>query len=67
MCCAYVYDAGVPVENSLLYARALSAHRVPFELHVYPQGRHGLGLASEDPHVATWIDLCTEWLHGMGW
>ncbi len=60
-------DGGVPVENSLLFAQALSAHNVPFELHVYPQGRHGLGLAPEDPHVATWSDLCCEWLHGMGW
>jgi len=60
-------DAGVPVENSLLFARALSRHGVPFELHVYPEGRHGLGLAPESPHVATWMDLCCEWLTGMGW
>ncbi|NOZ22966.1 MAG: alpha/beta hydrolase [Planctomycetes bacterium] len=60
-------DPGVKVENSLLFAEALSRHGVPFELHVYPEGRHGLGLAPEDPHVATWMDLCCEWLKGMGW
>ena len=47
--------AGVPVENSLLFAQALSAHEVPHELHVYHSGRHGLGLAPEFPHIATWI------------
>ncbi|MGI5817107.1 MAG: alpha/beta hydrolase [Armatimonadota bacterium] len=59
-------DAGVPVQNSLLFAQALSAHQVPFELHVYRSGRHGLGLAGEFPHIATWIDLCVEWLGEVG-
>ncbi|OPZ08677.1 MAG: Acetylxylan esterase precursor [candidate division BRC1 bacterium ADurb.BinA364] len=60
-------DAGVPVENSLVFAEALSAHKRPFELHVYPEGRHGLGLAPDDPHLATWSELCAQWLIGMGW
>ncbi len=60
-------DGGVPVENSLGFAQALSRHRVPFELHVYPHGRHGLGLACEDAHVATWQPLSVAWLKGMGW
>ncbi|MDD2708273.1 MAG: alpha/beta hydrolase [Verrucomicrobiae bacterium] len=60
-------DKGVRVENSLLFAQALSQNKVPFELHVYPAGRHGLGLALEDPHVATWMPLCCEWLRGMDW
>jgi acetyl esterase/lipase len=60
-------DAGVPVENSLSFARALNRAGVPFELHVYPKGRHGLGLAHEDPHVATWMDLSIQWLREMGW
>ncbi|MEN6546499.1 MAG: alpha/beta hydrolase [Armatimonadia bacterium] len=55
-------DPGVPVQNSLLFAQACAAHKVPFELHVYGSGRHGLGLAPEQPHVASWIDLCGEWL-----
>ena len=60
-------DSGVPVENSLLMARALHEKGVPFELHVYPHGQHGLGLAPKDAHVATWSTLCAEWLRGMGW
>lgn len=60
-------DAVVPVENSLVFARALRDHDVPFELHVYPHGAHGLGLAGDDEHVATWMDLCCGWLRGRGW
>jgi acetyl esterase/lipase len=59
-------DPGVPVENSLLFAQALSTNEVPFELHVYRSGRHGLGLGSDLPHIATWIDLCAEWLRDIG-
>lgn len=59
-------DAGVPVENSLIFAQALSANRVPFELHVYEHGRHGLGLAEGTGHIATWMDLCAEWLKELG-
>ena len=35
-------DDIVPVHNSLNYALALDRAKVPFELHVYPHGRHGL-------------------------
>jgi len=65
-------DKAVPVENSLLFAQALCDKGIPFELHVYPDGPHGLSLATsetsngnagmENPHVATWIKLCIEWL-----
>lgn len=58
-------DEAVPVENSLLFAEALSLHKVPFELHVYPDGPHGMGMGGNDPHVATWVDLCVEWLKKM--
>lgn len=37
-------DAAVPMQNSLLFANALHRAGVPVELHVYPAGRHGLGL-----------------------
>lgn len=60
-------DSSVPVENSLMLATALSKNRVPFELHIYEKGRHGLGLCPEDPHVASWFTTCTEWLLSMGW
>jgi acetyl esterase/lipase len=55
-------DTGVPVENSILFAQALSAHKVPFALHIFPYGRHGLGLAADTPQVQTWPMLCAAWL-----
>jgi len=59
-------DDGVPVENSLLFAEALRRCGVPFELHVFQSGPHGLGLAPDDAHVGTWPELCADWLHGLG-
>lgn len=59
-------DAGVPVQNSLNLAAALADHGVLFELHVYPKGRHGLGLAPEHPLVSSWANACCRWLLEMG-
>jgi acetyl esterase/lipase len=62
-------DSTVPVQNSLAFAGKLAEHGVPFELHVYPFGGHGLSLANaklnkgfENKHVGGGIDLCAEWL-----
>lgn len=64
-------DSTVPVENSMLFAQALRQSGVPFELHIYPEGCHGLSLATEEtgvdpslknPHCASWLPLCAEWL-----
>ncbi len=41
-------DAGVPVMNSLIYAQALTEHKVPYALHIYPHGRHGLSTVDEE-------------------
>ncbi len=60
-------DEGVPVENSIQFARSLRAKGIPFEMHIYPDGPHGLGLAPDFPQIATWTTLCAEWLRGMGW
>jgi dipeptidyl aminopeptidase/acylaminoacyl peptidase len=60
-------DQRVSVEHSLLFAEALRQHNVSFELHIYPEGPHGLALAPNNPHVASWLDLCCQWLDNMGW
>ena len=39
-------DQAVPVENALLFAGALRRAGVPFDLHIYERGRHGIGLAN---------------------
>jgi len=60
-------DPGVPVENSLLFAQHLKKNGIPFELHVFPKGKHGLGLATEDSHVSQWMPLCCRWLEKIDW
>ncbi|GEO67716.1 alpha/beta hydrolase [Levilactobacillus spicheri] len=64
-------DPLVPVQNALAYAQASIAHHVDTELHVFHNGPHGLALAnpvtawkpaSDQPHVAHWLDLAAEWL-----
>lgn len=59
-------DQAVPVENSLMFASALSKAKVHFGLHVFPHGRHGLGLASEQKDAAIWPDLLGQWLIEIG-
>lgn len=60
-------DSSVPVQNSLMFADELSRRNIPFELHVYPHGVHGLGLAPEAPEVAGWFDLAVDFLRRMDW
>ena len=59
-------DGGVSVRNSLSFASALSQHGVPFALHVYGHGRHGLGLAENDADVGSWPTRCGAWLAQRG-
>ena len=64
-------DGSVPVENTLMYANALRAHDVPFELHIFNKGPHAMGLATADSawqadhtdaRAAAWQPLCAAWL-----
>lgn len=59
-------DDVVPVENSLMLGSALAAKGVPFEMHIFPTGYHGLGLASDRPDVSCWTGLCQNWLIAQG-
>jgi acetyl esterase/lipase len=60
-------DAAVPVSHSLGYAGALLSAGVPAELHVFPHGRHGLGLAVGERGPDQWSSLCADWLGRAGW
>ena len=55
-------DPVVPVSNSIDMAKALSEKKIPFELHIYPTGGHGMGLAHQKPHVTSWAPLSAAWL-----
>ncbi|WP_406317320.1 alpha/beta hydrolase [Streptosporangium sp. NBC_01639] len=59
-------DTVVPVDNSLLYAAALARAGTPFELHVFPEGKHGLGLAQGEQAASAWTSLCATWLAAQG-
>lgn len=61
-------DDVVGVEHSLRLAGALGQAGVGYELHVYPSGPHGLGLAPDAGAPAEWAQACLRWLgeHGIG-
>lgn len=60
--------------NSLKFAAALERCRVPYELHVFARGYHGLSLASESsadkrgsilPECQTWITMAGRWIRSL--
>ncbi len=66
-------DQTVPVRSSLAYANALAENKVPFELHIYPYGRHGLStadwqtfdkgvLSAEEEHTREWLTSLKKWI-----
>ncbi len=59
-------DTCVPVQNALMFAEAMTAAGVPFELHIFPTGAHGLSLCNEqvnsnNPHNEVWMPLAIRW------
>lgn len=70
-------DGAVPVFNALSMASAYYEHGVPFELHVFERGGHGLSLANIETslnehnkmcnkNVQVWVDLANNWLKSRG-
>jgi acetyl esterase/lipase len=59
-------DTAVPPQNSLVYAMSCAKHSVPVELHLFPKGRHGIGLGKEIPGASQWPNLCAQWLAQLG-
>ena len=55
------------IQNSLDFSSSLEYHRVPWELHTFQKGQHGLSLATEvtgieDTRAAQWTGLMFTWL-----
>lgn len=59
-------DAVVNVINSLRYGEALRRHGVPFEMHVFPHGLHGLGYTKAPENIKAWTGLLRTWLDEIG-
>lgn len=66
-----VEDVLVDVEQSLRLGVSLRQHQIPFELHLFEKGEHGLALCDRttarkashhNSHVIHWFTLCEEWL-----
>lgn len=64
-------DSLVPVQHTLLMVKALADKKIPFEVHVFESGPHGLATATQAsatalstirPEVARWLPMCDTWL-----
>jgi acetyl esterase/lipase len=73
-CPAFIWhtfaDNGVPVQNSLLLADAMTKAHIPFELHIFPEGKHGLSTCTELvgtplPHNECWMELAIRWVKDL--
>lgn len=71
----HTFDDGcVPVQNSLCFADALAEKKISTELHVFPNGPHGLSLANElvserpggvVPEAQEWINMAVRWVKNL--
>lgn len=65
-------DRVVPIRHSLAFAEALDRGGIPFEMHIFCNGAHGLSLAKphtssglrsmNEPRISKWFGLSVEWL-----
>ena len=68
-------DGSVPMENSLLLVSAMRRAGVPVEYHLFPQGAHGLALASKltqssdgrhlQEECSIWTTLAHAWMERL--
>ena len=59
-------DKTVPVQNSIDYYTALKNKGIAAELHIYPKGGHGFGLAKKGGTESSWPEACIKWLRQIG-
>ncbi len=68
-------DPVVAVANTLTFARALTDRKIRCEVHIFPEGPHGIALANEItcfsepemiiPVASQWVDLANEWMKSV--
>ena len=68
-------DSTVPMENSLTFAKNLREKAIPFEMHIFSKGEHGLALGTKETALpdgkyfqkecSVWVQLFVKWLRGI--
>ena len=58
-------DHAVPIENSLQLYKALKDNGIKAEMHIYPYGGHGFGLALGKGRLEKWPDRLYDWLQSL--
>ena len=67
-------DPCVPAGNSLAFAKALAEHEIPYELHIFPRGDHGLSLGTSStanhlgniiPEIQCWPDMVARFIESL--
>ena len=73
------YDQYVPAVNPLMIAGKMLDLDLPFELHLFQGGQHGMSVCNaladyeghmrpvcdENPNVGMWVPLCVNWIDGL--
>ena len=64
-------DNVVPVMGTLELARKYVENNVPFALHVFGEGPHGVSIATDEvntkyDHIAIWVNLSVNWFKERG-
>jgi acetyl esterase/lipase len=59
-------DTAVPAENCVAFYLALRRAGVPAEMHIYQDGKHGVGLARDVPATSSWPERLHDWLRVRG-
>lgn len=60
-------DGCVPVEDSLVFAAALAENDIPFDLHIFTNGGHGMSVGNDtvgcnEPEYGKWVGMAGDWL-----
>lgn len=67
-------DKVVNVQNTLIFAEALSKKNISFECHIFPKGGHGLALCDQctaevesqiNPMCAKWFNMSVNWINEL--
>ena len=71
------YDKYVPATNPVMIAAKMLELDLPFELHIFQGGEHGMSvcnnlssynkkqLNAENPNVRMWVPMCTNWINSL--